>query len=153
MYPNHDFSVDTSIQLKDAGLVASTAVATVGGSAAVWDLGAAVFTKGRIIIDTTAVEVATGDEYYAVELQGSDTSGFSTAYHLAEYKLGDSTTTLNGVDSPAIGRHVLYFDNIAHKNATLDAPAPCRYMRLRTVVAGTVATGVNYVAYGTTDPT
>lgn len=147
VYLNHDATLDGSTQLKDAGLVAATAVTQVGGADVTIDLGAAKFCKGKILVDVTACEVASTDEAYKIQLQGSTTSNFSTAYQLAVTLLGDSSTTGNAVDTAPVGRHVIYFDNIAHTSATTDEPIPVRYLRLRTVVAGTVATGINYVAW------
>lgn len=149
MYQNHDFTLDASLQLKDAGLIAATAATTVGGSAKVINLGSAKYQKGAVVIDTSAVEVASNDELYEIQLQGSETEAFSTAYELASKQLGAFEVTGNAVDTAPVGRHVLYFDNVAHTSGTVaggDAK-PMQYLRLRTVVAGTVATGINYTAW------
>ena len=52
---------DTQLVLKDAGLVAASAAATVGGEAAVLDLGGGLV-EGKLYIDVSAVEVADDDE-------------------------------------------------------------------------------------------
>lgn len=148
MYQNHDATLDATLQLKDAGLIAATAVTTVGGSAVTIDLGSAKFQKGRIIVDVTACEVASNDELYEIQLQGAEASAFSTAYELSAKQLGALEVTGNAIDS-GIGRYVIYFDNVAHTSATVAGgePKPMRYLRLRTVVSGTIATGINYTAW------
>lgn len=149
MYQNQDATLDANLQLKDAGLIAATAVTTVGGSAVTIDLGSAKFQKGRVIVDVSACEVATGDEAYRIQLQGSETSNFSTAYELATRILGDSSVSGQAIDTAVGSRHVLYFDNVAHTSASVTGgePKPMRYLRLRTVVSGTIATGINYTAW------
>jgi len=142
-----DATLDANYQLKDAGAIATTAATTVGGNAAYIDLGSAKYFKGKLIADITACEVADNNELYTLQLQGSTTSAFSSVYVLAERKLGALEVTGNLVDTAPVGRHALHFDNVAHTSGTTDAAQPVRYIRLRTVVAGTVATGINYTAY------
>lgn len=144
----HDFTVDTAIQLKDAGAVAATAVTTVGGSAASYDVGSASYAAGRLIIDVTACEVDSADDAYRLQLQGSTTSNFSTAYELCTRILGHATATGNAINTAPVGRHVLHWDNVAQVNATTGETAPLRYIRLRTIVTGAaVVTGINYTAH------
>lgn len=143
VFPNHSAVLDSALQLKDAGLVAATAVSTVGGSDVTIDLGAAEFAQGRVIIDVSAIEVATGDENYTFAVEGATTSAFSAVNVLASRKLGDATQIAESVDS-GTGRYVLHFDNIANVSGEY---LPMRYLRLRCTVAGTIATGINYTAW------
>jgi hypothetical protein len=70
--------------------------------------------------------------------QGSTSATFATGvWNLGALILGDSTQSLETVDTIA-GRRELAFCN--EVNGTI-----YRYLRLYTFVAGTVATGINYV--------
>jgi len=139
MRNSHDGTFDALLQLKDAGLVAASAAATVGGQARIVDLGAAYF-SARVIFDVTAIEVASGDEAYRVRLQFSNSSTFASGVvNGPEMVLGDSTVTLSSADT-ATGRYIMAFTNEY-------AGTQYRYARLYTVVQGTVATGINFIAY------
>jgi hypothetical protein len=131
-------SFDTALVMKDAGLVATSAAATVAGNARVIDLGAARV-DGRVIIDATAIEVDSNNEKYDIELQVSNASNFGSGIFIAgKVTLGHSSTT-NESASTAVGRRELAFTN--EINGTV-----YRYARLFTRVAGTVSTGINYTA-------
>lgn len=130
----HPVILDTATVLKAAGLVAATA----NGSAK--DIGTGLV-DGQVVLDVTEVEVATGDESYQIIVQGSNASDFSSGVvNLARIHLGDSTVTGESADS-VVGRYMLPFRNAR------DGLANYRYIRVRTVVAGTIATGINYTAY------
>lgn len=135
-----DFTFDYDLQLKDAGLVAADAAATVGGSAKILDLGEARF-DGRVIIDVSAIEVATGDESYRIKAQFSDSATFASGVIGGpQWHLGDSSVLIGESADSATGRYELPFTN--EINGTT-----YRYMRLYTDVAGTIATGINYTAF------
>lgn len=132
---------DTLLELKDAGLVASSAAAQVGGSNKIIDLGLGRV-NGEIVIDATAVEVASGDELYTIIAEFSNSSSFASGIvpGAMEY-LGDAAAIPGGGDTDkGVGRYTLGFTNVI-------ADTHYRYMRLYTVVAGTIATGVNYSAF------
>lgn len=134
-----DFTFDLSTQLKDAGLVAASAAAQVGGAAKVLDLGLGRI-DFRVIVDATAIEVDTGNELYTVLLQLSNSSTFASGiFNAGAILLGHSSTTLESA-STAVGRRELPACN--EVNGTL-----YRYARVYTVVAGTIATGVNFIAF------
>jgi hypothetical protein len=131
---------DADLVLKTAGLIAaSAAVATIV------DLGDGDI-MGDVIVDVSACEVATGDESYMVVAQFSDKSDFAdTIINGAVLPLGDAAglaTIFNSVGDVDMveGRYKLPFTN------KFDSVS-YRYMRLYTVVAGTIATGINYTAY------
>jgi hypothetical protein len=132
-----DATFDLGTILKDAGLVAASAAAQVGGSNKILDLGAARM-DGRVIIDFTAIEVASGDESYNISAQFSSSATFaSTVVNGAGLLAGDAAV-LAGVDTDTpVGRHEVGVTN--EINGTT-----YRYMRLYTEVGGTIATGVNY---------
>jgi len=132
-------TIDTLLQLKDAGLVAASAAAQVSGSDQVLDLGDGEI-EWHILIDISAAEVDTGDELYTITLQGDDANTFATdAVELASFKAGDATQLVGTADITT-GRFKIPFSN-RHGDRT------CQYVRLYTTVAGTIATGINYVAY------
>lgn len=141
----HDTVFDSLGEMKDAGLVAASAAAEVDSAAKVIDLGGAHYFKGRVVVDATAIEVATGDEKYEIEWQLSSDADFGTAGNVrcaAVLKLGDSSVNGSGADSAA-GRYVLHVSNEF-------AGTVYRYARLYTRIAGTIATGINYSAFLTT---
>lgn len=144
-----NFTLDTATQLKDAGLVAATAAGTVGGSAAFVNFGAAnAYARFAVVVDWTACEVASGDENYQLCLEGATADTFGTAYRLATRGLGDSTVNGQPVDTPPSGRVVIFADNVAMTSATDgNSVIACQFVRIRVVISGTVATGLNYTAW------
>lgn len=135
------YTFDANLEFKDAGLVASSAAAQVDSAAKVVDVGTGFF-KGDLVIDVTAIEVATGNEGYRIAIEGSDNSGFSsgTEVELQSIKLGDSSVTGGDTDDTT-GRYVLPFTNRW-------ADGTCyRYLRVYTTVEGTIATGINFSAF------
>lgn len=135
-----DFTYDDALEMKDAGLVAASVAAQVGGSAAVIDLGDNRV-DARVIVDVTAIEVASGDEKYEVELQVSDSASFASGiFNAGTLKFGDSTVNGESADTAVPRRQELQFTNEING-------ITYRYARLFTRVAGTVATGINYKAF------
>lgn len=136
-----DFTPDADFLLKDAGLVAADAAAQVGGSAKVVDLGLSRF-DGRVIVDVSAIEVATGDEIYRIKTQFSNSATFASGVvGGTQIHLGDSSTLVGESADSTTGRYELPFTN--EINGTL-----YRYMRIYTDVTGTIATGINFTARG-----
>lgn len=140
------FTFDADLQMKDAGLVAADAAWTVGGSALVLDVGTGRFC-GQCVIDVSAMEIASGDERYTFLIQGSSSATFaSDIVILAALPVGDGSTIAtafggSGVDvDDTAGRYVLGFTN--ERNNTY-----YRYIRGFTDVAGSIATGINFIAY------
>jgi hypothetical protein len=139
MRNSRDFTYDHDTLLKDAGLVAASAAATVSSVAKILDLGTARMDK-RTIIDVSAIEVATGDEKYELEMQFSTSPTFASGNIVGSVlKLGDSTVNGGSADS-VVGRYELPWTN--EFNGTV-----YRYARLYTRVAGTIATGINFTAF------
>lgn len=130
-------TVDTLLALKTAGLIAaSAAVATI------LDLGSGEW-EGELVLDVTALEIATGDEGYDLVLQGSPDAAFGTAGNiqdLMDLHLGaDGTKRTDSDKDDVIGRYILPMTN-----RLIDTVY--RYVRMYTVVVGTIATGINYTA-------
>lgn len=136
-----DFTPDADFLLKDAGLVAADAAAQVSGSDKIVDLGLSRI-DGRVIVDVTAIEVASGNEAYAIKTQFSNSATFATGViGGTQIELGDSSVLIGESADSAVGRYEIPFCN--EINGTL-----YRYMRLYTDVQGTIATGINYTARG-----
>jgi len=134
------FQQDSTLVMKAAGLIAaSAAVATV------IDLGDHPI-KGMIIIDVSALEIASNDEIYDIVVQGTNTAAFATdtdIYDLASITLAAAEVQRSDSNADsAVGRKFLPFVNWIDDTVF-------RYVRLYTVVAGTVATGINYSAFMT----
>lgn len=140
------YTYDNNLLLKDAGLVASSAAGQVSSAAKIIDLGNLnTFDYGEcsgdVVIDVSAIEIASNDEGYDIGVQLSSSSSFaSDIYEVATLKLGASEVIPGDVDS-VTGRYVLPFTNNVGNGVTK------RYLRIYTTVAGTVATGINYTAY------
>jgi hypothetical protein len=140
-----NFTRDDNLQLKDAGLIRASAAAQVGGEARVLDLGAGLV-EGNIVIDVTALELDDNDELYDIVVQLTNTAAFATdtdivdrcSLTLAAAEVQRTDCNADG----ATGRYILPVDN-DYKGTTY------RYMRLYTVVAGTITNpgGINHVAY------
>lgn len=137
-YPS--FTPDLDLQLKDAGLIAADDICQVGGVDKILDLGAGLF-RGDLIIDASAVEVASGDEAYDVILEFSNSSTFASGIIRGpSQKLGDAAVFVNADTDNGAGVYVVGFINRI-------AGTTYRYMRLSVDVVGTIATGVNFEAW------
>ena len=130
---------DSLLEMKDAGLVAASAAAQVDSANKILDLGESYF-EANLVVDVTAIEVATGDEKYEIEFQLSDSETFASGVVCAcVLKLGDSTVNGSSADS-GTGRYIQPVRNEF-------ADTIYRYARLYTRIAGTIATGINYSAF------
>lgn len=127
------FTYDDALSLKDAGLVASTTTEST-----ILDLGAGLVC-GHLVLDVSAVEVASTDEIYLVCLEGSNVAAMSSgSVTLAQIEMGNATAPADA--DTGTGRFVVPFRN--EQNGTT-----YRYVRIYTEVAGTVATGINFSAF------
>lgn len=140
------YTFDAELEMKDAGLVAADAAWTVDSAAAVIDVGTGRV-DGKVIVDVSAIEIATGDERYSLIIQGSNSPTFASGVAiLACLPVGDGSTIGtafggSGVDvDDTTGRFEIPFSN--ERNNTY-----YRYIRGWTDVAGSIATGINFSAY------
>lgn len=137
------YTFDAGLELKDAGLVAASAAAQVNSANRVLDLGSG-FVEGDIVLDVSALEIASDNEIYDIIAQLSPDPNFGTAGNIVErcaLNLSAKEVKRSDCDKDdAIGRYTLPFNN-EHKGTLY------RYMRLYTVVGGAVATGINYTAF------
>lgn len=131
--------IDYDHILKDAGLVAADAAGQVDGSDVIVNLGAGLV-EGHLIIDVTAIEIASNDELYKISLQCSSKSDFADTFEdLAIIELG-ANEVLGGDQDSTVGRYKVPFRN--ERNGTVYP-----YTRVYTDVSGTIATGINFSAY------
>ena len=127
------FTYDNALALKAAGLVDASADGTI------LDLGPGLF-DGFLVVDLSACEVASGDEIYTISVEGSTVAAMtSTSVCLAKKVLGNLVVPMDAALSAA-GRYVVPFRN--EEGGTL-----YRYVRLSTLVAGQVASGINFSAF------
>lgn len=135
-----DVTFDYSTIMKDAGLIAASAAATVGGVAKILDLGTGRM-DGRVVLDVTAVEVVHTDEIHGIIFQVSSSATFASAIkNIATLELNALAVSRGGIDvGGVLGHYELGVCN--EYNGTL-----YRYARLYTFVGGT-ATGINYSAH------
>lgn len=133
---------DALLELKDAGLLAADGAATVGGQARIVFLGNGRV-DGRVIVDLSTMEVASGDEVYRLRLQFSNSSSFASGIvNGPEMVIGDTTGTGSSADS-GVGRYEFGFTNDVR--GTIYS-----YVRLYADVSGTIATGADFKAFITT---
>lgn len=120
-----NFTYDDAMEL-EASAAHTTAQTDV--STTILDLGAGFF-KGNLVIDVSALDVASTDEYYTISLEGSNVAAMSSgSVELALIRLGNNIAP-NDADTTT-GRFVVPFRN--EQNGTL-----YRYVRLSTKVEGT----------------
>ena len=139
-----DYTYDDDMQLQDSVLVAASVVGKVATVATVLDLG-----PGRVdavaVIDVTTIEIASNDEVYTILVEGaSEVAMDTTLVPLAELQLGALEVLGPGssrylVDS-VIGRYELKFTN---ERGGVTYP----YIRLYTIVAGTIASGITFECF------
>ncbi len=130
---------DPRHELKDAGLVASSQAGKVDGQAKVVNLGPELV-EGKLVIDVSALEIASDNELYRIKLQGSAAHDFSTYVEdLAILELG-AKEVLGGDQDSEPGRYVVPCSNA--KGAYV-----WPYVRLYTDVSGSVASGIDFSAY------
>lgn len=128
------FTYDNSLLMKAAGLVASTTTEST-----ILDLGDGGIVDANLVLDVSAVEVATGDEKYTIHIEGSNVAAMSSgSVSLATIFMGNLTAPMDA--ATGTGRFVVPFRN--EQNGTL-----YRYIRIYTLVAGTIATGINFAAF------
>lgn len=136
---------DERHELKDAALVATDQAGTVGGESQVVYLGAAPV-EGKLVIDVSALEIASNNELYRVKLQGSSRADFAhNIEDLAILELG-AKEVLGGDQDSQAGRYVVPFSNAKGSYVW-------PYVRLYTDVSGSIASGIDFSAHLTREVT
>lgn len=138
-----DGTFDYNHLLKDAHDVTADDPAQVASADKIIDLGPGRV-DARVMVNITAIEVASNNERYFIQTQFSDTSDFDTGSQVIVngpcLQVGALEITDETADTP-VGEYELPFCN--QYNGTL-----YRYMRIRTQVEGTIdTTGINYTAH------
>ena len=132
------FTFDSALRLKDAGAVTASGNGQVGGSDRILDLGAARF-DGRVIVDITAIDVASADETYLIRVQGSNSPTFAaTNKTLATLEVGRAAATGSSAADAAGTRAEVAVTN-EFNGVTY------RYLRVSHVLGGTTPS-INYIA-------
>lgn len=146
---------DTLLVLKDAYLVAASAAAQVASANKILDLSnpnggqapldptagmqAGALTPMVAVVDVSAIETDTNNESYTIIIQASSSPTFaSDVINLGQIQLAAAGANLGGATvAGAVGRYLIPLVN--WQNGTTR-----RYLRAYTVVAGTIATGINH---------
>lgn len=119
--------LDVALLLKDAGAITADGVTQVDGADKVLEIGHGRYT-GEIVVDITAIDVASGNETYAIRTQFSDDAGFgSGVVNGATLEVG---AAVSGADATEAGRYVLPFTNVV-------GDVQRKYMRVFVDVGGT----------------
>lgn len=127
------FTYDHATLLKAAGALTASTDGTI------LDLGEGLV-DGFLVLDVSAVEVASGNEIYTVSLEGSTVAAMtSTSVCLAKKVFGNLVVPMDAALSAA-GRYVVPFRN--EEGGTL-----YRYVRLSTLIAGTIDTGISFLGF------
>lgn len=128
------FMFDAATELKAAGGL------TTSTDSAILDLGAGMV-DGYIVVDLVSAEIATGNEIYTLSLEGSNVAAMSSgSVCLAKKVFGNLVVPMDGALSAA-GRYVIPFRNE-------EAGTILRYVRLSTLIAGTIdTTGIVFSAF------
>lgn len=130
---NSQYTYDSALSLKAAGLLAASA------DGSILDLGAGLV-DGYLVIDASAIEIDSGNEIYTVSLEGSNVAAMSSgSVCLAKKVFGNLVVPMDAALSAA-GRYVIPFRNE-------EGGTTYRYVRLSTLIAGTIATGINFAAF------
>lgn len=133
------YNLDIELLLAD-GAAAMTAdgVTQVASANVSKQLGPGRF-EGVLIIDVSALDIASNDEVYTFLLQGSSASDFSTKETLVSLALGATEVRPGGAVDSVIGRYELPFITEQH-DTVYD------YVRLYVDVAGTTPS-ITFKAY------
>lgn len=133
------YTFDANLEFKDAGLIAADDAAQVDSADKIVDLGEGLF-EGDMVIDVTAIEIASNTERYDICVQLSDSSTFASGIvDACVLPLGANEVLAGDTDSTT-GRYILPFRN--EVNGTW-----YRYARIYVDVTGDIATGINFSAF------
>ena len=127
------FTFDGDLELKAAGAL------TTSTDGDILDLGSGLV-DGYLVLDVTAVEVASGNEIYTISLEGSNVAAMTSgSVCLAKKVFGNLVVPMDAALSAA-GRYVVPFRNE-------EGGTTYRYVRLSTLIAGTIDTGISFAAF------
>lgn len=134
------YTFDAELEFKDAYLVAADAAAQTDSANKIVHVQSAMF-SAMMVIDVSAIEIASNDELYRIIVQGSTSATFASGIEtLAELTLGATEVRPGAAIDSVTGRYLIPFVN-------MQAGVVYPYLRVYTDVAGTIATGINYTAF------
>jgi hypothetical protein len=108
------YNLDIEMQLADgAAAVTADGVSQVAAAAVSLQLGPGRF-EGVLIIDVSAIDVASADEVYNLVLQGAATSAFTTNEILAQMSLGATAARPGAAVTSVVGRYEIPFITEQH---------------------------------------
>lgn len=131
---NQSFTKDANLALKAAGLIDADADHTTV------DLGGDGFFEGFVVIDVSAIEIASNDELYQIQVQLSSDNFVAENIVKMTLPLGATEVVEDSTGDSTTGRYVLPVNNEW-------LGVGYRYIRLHTEVSGTIATGINFSAF------
>ncbi len=135
---------DAATELKDAGAITASGVATVGGVPRVVNIGAA-FMRATLVVDVDLIDLTTGDETVELRLQGSTVPDFtSDVVVLDTIRVGDTSVSAGETTDRVAGRLTRSVMN------SVNGVKPYPYLRMYAVLAGTTPS-INYRAFLTKD--
>lgn len=145
------FLLDIDNYLHDSAAKTSTFVGEVATVAKAFDAGTLPkYVKARLVLDLTAIDLATGDENYFVNLQLSQNTSFNDAGLVVTKPLwrfgAAAALDTAGFDSTINSFAGRYEDLVENTFAGITY----RYMRLKTVLSGT-SPSITYSAFLTHD--
>lgn len=108
------YNIDIELLLADgAAPVTADGVSQVASANVSKKLGAGRF-EGVLVIDVTAIDIASADEVYHLCLQGSADSAFTTRETLAQISLGATAARPGGAVNSIVGRYEVPFTTEQH---------------------------------------
>lgn len=139
LYSQFNYDAATVIRPLTAAITATETNATI------LDLGDGLV-DGYVVVDVSAIDTVTGDEGYALYVEGSPDAAFGTAGNIrviADLKLGGATATAPNGAADVPGRYVIPFRNERGGTTT-------RYVRLYTLITGT-SPSITFLAFVAAD--
>jgi len=132
---------DYDYRLEDgSGAFTVSAAGAIGATAQILNLGAGKV-HGEMVVDVSAIEIASNSEYYHLALQGSTESAFGGTYTaLAELKLG-AKEVLDGDQDSAVGRYRVPFCTEMPDGTVYP------YVRIYAALGGSISTGITFSAH------
>lgn len=127
------YTYDNALLLKAAGAVAATT------NHPVLDVGPGLF-EGDLVIDVVSVESDSANEIFTLSVEASNVAAMDSGSVCTAKKVFGQLVVPMDAALTAPGRYVIPFRN--EENGVI-----FRYIRLHTLVAGTIATGISFTAF------
>jgi len=128
-----EYTFDKALELKMPGLVAASEDGTI------LDLGSGLV-DAYAVIDAVAIDAASADAKYTISIEASNTADMTTGSVCVGKKVFGNLVIPMDDKLEAPERYVIPFRNEEGGNTF-------RYVRLSTLVEGTIATGMDFSAF------